>query len=330
MRRTCAGYDAAAMSTVTMASGAADANARAAAFVRRLALLCALLVLAVGALSAFLRLDKAGLGCADWPACYGQAQRAEARGDPPAAPSVGSAIARVAHRASASLALLLVITMVLACHGVRPVLRREGRHAVALLVLALGLALLGIWSRDARLPAVAIGNLLGGFLMLALCVRLALRDRPADARLRRWAALAGGVLLLQIALGAHVSASYAGLSCSGAADCSLGTTWTAAGAPALAPWREPVLLEHAPFNAAGAFTLALHRHAALPVAALLLAVVLLALRRGRRGTGIALLALLVLQAALGLALGAHALPLPVALAHNLVATALLSTLATLL
>ena len=39
---------------------------------RRLALLCAVMVLAVTSLSAFLRLSKAGLGCADWPACYGQ------------------------------------------------------------------------------------------------------------------------------------------------------------------------------------------------------------------------------------------------------------------
>lgn len=317
------------------AAAAADAHARAVALVRRVALLCGLLVLAVTVLSAGLRLHKAGLGCAHWPACYGQAQRAEAAGpaaaDAPAAgSSAGTAAARLAHRVSASLALLLVITMALACYGVRPVLRREGRLVLALLALALGLALLGVWSRNPRLPAVAIGNLLGGFLMLALCVRLACRGGRADARLRGWALLAGAALLLQIALGALVSASFAGLACSGAADCSLATSWASGAAQALDPWREPVLLERAPFNAAGALTLALHRHAALPVAALLLAVALLALRRGRPRSGCALLGLLAAQVVLGLALVAFALPLPVALLHNLVATALLSTLATLL
>jgi len=48
----------------------------------RIALVCALLVLAIAGVSAFLRLSKVGLGCEPWPACYGQELRTLQRGEP--------------------------------------------------------------------------------------------------------------------------------------------------------------------------------------------------------------------------------------------------------
>ena len=52
-------------------------------------------------------------------------------------------------------------------------LRREAALSLALLTLALSLALLGLFTPGARVPAVAMANLLGGFVMLALAARLA-------------------------------------------------------------------------------------------------------------------------------------------------------------
>lgn len=297
-------------------------------FLRRLALCCALMVLAVTSLSAFLRLSKAGLGCADWPACYGQELRRLQQGTAPSPDAqTATAAARLAHRVTASTALLLVITMLMVCFGSQPLLVREGRLALALLGLALFLAVLGFWSSAARVPAVAMGNLLGGFLMLALCVRLARTDRVApSAGLREWAAAAALLLVLQVALGGLVSASFAGLSCSGWSDCSPAAALQTSGWDSLNPWREPVLAATPPINPAGALANSLHRHAGLALALMLLPLAVLALRGGRPRSAVLLLVLFGAQLAVGFAMSALALPLGLALLHNLLAAALLATL----
>lgn len=297
---------------------------------RRLALLCAVLVLAVTSLSAFLRLSKVGLGCADWPACYGQdlrrAQQGRAASDEA---QVATAIARLAHRITASGALLLVITMVLICLGSKPLFVREGSLALALLALALFLAVLGWWSSTARVPAVAMGNLLGGFLMLALCARLALPAAPvASAGARAALVLAATLLIVQVALGGLTSASYAGLSCTGWGDCGLRESWQPAGWGSLDPWREPVLAATGG-NPSGALANSLHRHLALVVLLVLLPIAALAWRAGRRRTAVVVLVLLAAQLVAGVVLSAMALPLPLALLHNLLAAALLAAVLSL-
>ena len=161
--------------------------------VRRIAWLCALLVLVIAALSAYLRLAKAGLGCTPWPQCYGQALRAQQQGIAPSdAVAQEVALARLAHRVIASLALVLVIVLALSALTARPLRRDEAALALGLLALVLFLAGLGLRTGASRLPAVAIGNLLGGFAMLALSVRLALAGTAkgtTDAPLRRGVAI---------------------------------------------------------------------------------------------------------------------------------------------
>lgn len=300
------------------------------ALLRRLALLCLVMVLAVTSLSAYIRLSKAGLGCADWPQCYGQGLRQAQQGIAPGADEqTATAAARLAHRVTAVTALLLIVTMVMVCYGKRPALRAEGAMALALLVLALLLAVLGRWSSGARVPAVAMGNLLGGFAMLALSARLAVAGLPVRAlRLRAWVVLCVLLLLVQVALGGLLSASYAGLSCSGAADClasARGIGWAA-----LDPWREPVLNPGLPVNPLGALPQLLHRGLALALVLLLVPLALAAWRHGRPRSGAALLGLIVLQVGAGLALAALSLPLALALAHNLLAAGLLTVLVLLL
>lgn len=306
------------------------------ALLRRLALLCTALVLAITTLSGFIRLSNAGLGCADWPQCYGSRLRAAPQ--PPGATAaaaaddgVGVALARTAHRVVAVLALLLVLTMVAVCFGNAPLLWREGLLALGLLALAVFLAVLGRSTAGARVPAVAIGNLLGGFAMLGLSWRLAAPPRAPDAPPHRTLAMAARVgaalLLVQLALGALVSASHAGLSCAGPAEC-----WRAADAAGwpwqlLDPWREPRFEAGTtlPLNPGGAIAQVVHRGGALLVLAVLAPLGIAAWRDGRRRAGSALLALLLLQLGLGALTALLGLPMALALAHNVVAACLLAT-----
>ena len=300
-------------------------------FLRRLALLCAVMVLAVTSLSAYLRLSKAGLGCADWPQCYGQTLRQLQQGVAVSTEEqTATAAARLLHRIVAVIALLLVIMMVMVCFGSKPLLWSQGALALALLALALFLAVLGRWSSSARVPAVTMGNLLGGFAMLALCARLAMAGQaPRVLRPRFWVVAALVLLVAQVALGGLVSASFAGLSCSSGwlecAQAARGVGWDT-----LDPWREPVLAAAPPFNPAGALAQALHRGLALALALVLVPLAVAALRQGRPRIGAVLLVLLALQVLIGVVMTQSSLPLVFALLHNLLGAGLLVALALLL
>ncbi|MEQ1805807.1 MAG: COX15/CtaA family protein [Burkholderiaceae bacterium] len=303
-----------------------DPTDRRLLLLRRLAGVCAALVLAVTSLSAFMRLSHAGLGCTDWPQCYGQRLRQLQQGVPASADEQSATtVARVLHRVFATAALFLVVSMVLVCLGTRPVLRSEAAMALALLGLALFLAVLGRWSSGARVPAVALGNLLGGFAMLALSTRLAVAGVPVEAlRLRVWVGAAMFLLLAQIALGGLVSASYAGLSCNAWSEClaaARDVDWDT-----LNPWREPRLNPLPPVNPDGALVHALHRGLGIVQVAVILPLAALALRRGRPGSAAALLILLLAQVAVGTLMSLDALHLQFALLHNVLAAALLATL----
>lgn len=174
------------------------------AWLRGSALLCLALILAVTTLSAFVRLSNAGPGCEPWPQCFHErATRLAARAAGAAPESEAVLAARGAHRIAASSALLVVIALVALSLGPRPYLQREGRHALALLALVAFLAVLGRWSAGTVAPAITLGNLLGGFLLFAMCWRLALpaASQP-NGTLQRFAAIAVVALLVQVMLGA--------------------------------------------------------------------------------------------------------------------------------
>lgn len=295
---------------------------------RRMAWLCAVMVLVITSLSAFIRLSKAGLGCVPWPQCYGQELRAQQQGGAAQEADTATAAARLAHRVIASSALLLVLVMVMTALGSRPALWPLGRMALGLLFLALFLAVLGRWTANARIPAVTLGNLLGGFAMFALSVCMALaagrapagRARDGGSGVARWAWLGATALVLNVALGGLVSAGYAGLSCPQLGGCDT----SAAAWQALDPWHEPQTDAARPGNPAGSGVHALHRVGGLLVAALLLPLAVVAWRGGRRAAAAAVLGLLALQVALGAGLVLGGLPLGVALAHNVVAALLLA------
>lgn len=301
---------------------------------RRLVALCAWLVIAIIGLSAFIRLSHDGLGCADWPQCYGQRlQQAHPAGVAKVVDAPAVAVARAAHRVAAVAALGVILMMIGMRLTRRPVAWREGWMECALLALALFLAVLGRYSSGARVPAVTLGNLLGGFAMLALCWRLRQRMNdttrvPLPRALRLGAVLALLALLGQIALGGLVSAGYAGLSCGPADEC-VALAARAQAAAAFNPWREPAFALASvpgPVNPDGAALHLAHRLGGVLTAALVLGVGGWALRCGRVRQGRWILAALVTEVVLGLLMVALGLPLALTLAHNLGAAALLALL----
>lgn len=169
---------------------------------RRLCWTCVLLLLVVTTASAWLRLAQPRPACHDWPGCR---EAGRPQDSVPAAGAPGLlTLTRGTHRVAASTVLVMIgALLVLAWR--RP---RDGvaaAHALTLLVLALGLALLGIVTPGSRAAAVLLGNLLGGLLMLALAWRLlrGLQGAPAVSGPLAAAALAGLLVwLVQAALGA--------------------------------------------------------------------------------------------------------------------------------
>jgi len=292
------------------------------AVLRRTAWICVFLVFSIVGISAWIRLSAAGLDCSPWPQCYGQVRDA--------APSTVIDVLRVAHRVSAVLLLPLILLLVMGGFARKPDLWAQRWTAALALAVTLFLAVLGRWTAGSRLPAIALGNLLGGFVLLALCLRMALVGSPAWSRLRlavaarRWRNLALAVVLLQVALGGLVSSALAALSCPELTRCGLPDpfTWQA-----LNPWHVPVVdAGRWPLRPEGTLLQLLHRSVALLAAVAVAVCAALLLRSGWRRTGWLLLGLLALQLGLGLTLVLAGLPLALAVAHNLVAALLLALL----
>lgn len=291
---------------------------------RTIAIACAVLVLAITSLSAFIRLSRAGLGCEPWPQCQAQVLREAKQG---AAPAPGGAVAaaRIAHRITAVGALLLVIAMLMVTYASAPPLARQGRLVLALLGLAVFLAVLGRMTADSRLPAVVLGNLLAGLAMFAVSCRLVTATRPAGTAApmdAAWVWLALALLAVQIMLGGLVSAAHAGASCPRLTGCDLGTaSWQA-----FNPWHEP---DPGAGVGAGALLHMAHRAAGVLTAVLVAALGYAAWRRGHRA-GALVLALVVLEPGAGIGLVARSTPLALALLHNVFAALLLAAVASLL
>jgi len=300
---------------------------------RALAIVSLLFVLALVSVSAYLRLDHSGIGCPEWPACYGLIGAAE---EP--APTVGSTYERLAleaqepmswatpvHRLVASVLGLLVLAMALI--SLRQ--RRDRLLSLALLGLTVFLAWLGIYSGGLHSPAVVMGNLGGGFAMLGLLGWMVFRDaRPranASNRVRRWVVAALLLLCIQIALGGLTSANFAATACMSVPDCH--GTWLP-GSDLTKAFDLSRQHEIGPTGLAlgGAERADIHKLHRLVAAATLLTALLaggLAMA-GRMGlTAVFVVALVVLEFSVGVAAILTDLPIGVAVAHNWLAAILL-------
>jgi cytochrome c oxidase assembly protein subunit 15 len=305
-----------------------------------------LLTFVVIVVGAYVRLEDAGLGCPDWPGCYGQmlgvpddpheVAKAE-QAFPGKTVDKGRAWKEMLHRYLAgTLGLLIAAIAMLAWRR-----RRAIGHPPTLSVVLVGIvafqAALGMWTVTLLLkPAIVTLHLLGGMTTLALTTWLALRElgppappREAALRLRAWAVAALAVLCAQIALGGWVSANYAALACPDFPTCQ--GAWV----PGMDFGNAFHVLRELGMTAGGAplsqeALTAIQWSHRLGALITLLVVGGLAARALRepavRGAAWTILGLLIVQVGLGIANVLLRLPLVLAAAHNAVAALLLAAL----
>ncbi|MEN9705955.1 MAG: hypothetical protein RLZZ393_1834 [Pseudomonadota bacterium] len=323
---------------------------------RRLALAGVVLGLCVVVFGAYVRLTYAGLGCPDWPGCYGHvtplgAQAANA-GTPDAPLEVGKAWREMIHRYAAStLGLIIVVIAALSIAW-----RRERQVPRAMPIVLVGLVLfqgiLGMLTVTWKVkPLIVTSHLAFGLLTVAVLWWLWLslrRTQLADGgfvpramqgagrtALARGAALAGLVaLVVQILLGGWTSTNYAAIACPDLPTCQAQWWPQADFGEGFVLWRglgvnyEGGVLD-LPARVAIHFT---HRLGAIVATMALLFAAITTLRSGAgrasRMASRGVLAALALQLAIGVLMVLHAFPLGLATAHNAGAAVLL--LATLL
>ncbi|WP_165675556.1 COX15/CtaA family protein [Metapseudomonas otitidis] len=298
-----------------------------------LAALATVLALVVVLLGAYTRLTHAGLGCPDWPGCYGfigvpqtDAQLAHAERHFPENPvEAQKGWNEMVHRYFAGVLGLVILG--LAVHA----LVRRGRDGqplrlpLVLLGVVITQAAFGMWTVTLKLwPQVVTAHLLGGFTTLALLFLLSLRLSGAlpalslPTGLRRLAAAALALVIGQIALGGWVSSNYAAVACVDLPTCH-GQWW-----PAMDFANGFHLTQHIGPNYLGGQLDSDARtaiHMTHRLGALVVTLTLLALAWRLRGEGLGrfaglLLAVLALQVGLGISNVLFHLPLPVAVAHN--------------
>jgi heme a synthase len=294
---------------------------------------------------AFTRLTDSGLGCPDWPGCYGSASPLGARDEIHAAQSAmptgpvtwSKAWIEMIHRYLAMAVGALILVMTIVSWLERRRLPHSPWWATLTLVWVIVQGLFGKYTVTLKLyPAIVTAHLLGGLVLLALLAvqHEAFRDRALALapRLRRLAVAALVVLTLQIALGGWVSTNYAVLACTGFPSCN-GQWW-----PAMDFERGFTLLRHLghagdgtllPFEALVAIHF-VHRAFAVVAAALLVWLAWRLWRVGVRGFAASLTGLLVLQIASGLSNVVLGWPLVAALLHTAGAAALVLLLTLLL
>ena len=288
-----------------------------------LALATVFLTFIVVVVGAYVRLSDAGLGCPDWPLCYGRPIQ-DAGEDARAWKEMG-------HRYLAGVLGMLIFILTFVAWRTR----QSPWLATALAALVVFQATLGKWTVTMLLkPAIVVAHLAGGMALLALLVWFALErfalGRPKARELRVPAVLALVVLSVQIVLGGWVSANYAALACPDLPLC-LGQAVPAMDfGNAFHVLRELGRTDAGELLPQAALT-ALHwSHRRFALVAL--AVVGWAgfrTLKTYRALGAAILALLLLQFGLGVANVAFNLPLALAAAHNAGAAALLASLVVL-
>jgi len=301
-------------------------------------------------LGAYTRLTDAGLGCPDWPGCYGfltvpteVSDISEAEQAFPERPvEAHKAWNEMIHRYFAgSLGLIILAIFIMSLKARLPMLLPS-----VLLATVCFQAALGMWTVTMNLqPAVVMGHLLGGFTTFSLLLlmtlqlrqkikaswipKLELKVRPS---LIIGFKLATVVLVLQIALGGWTASNYAAVACIELPVCESG-------------WQERFDLKQAlsiptghadyefgvfPYEARMTIHI-LHRFGALFTTLILVGLIwkLFSYRQAASNKmAWSLSGFLTLQVLLGLSNVVFHLPLAVAVAHNFVAACLLLTLLT--
>ncbi|MBW3695585.1 heme A synthase [Vibrio sp. T187] len=200
----------------------------------RLVQLSLVMTLIVIMLGAYTRLSDAGLGCPDWPGCYGQlsvpteSHEIEAANSlyPERAVEQGKAWLEMIHRYFAGTLGLLVFACAFWCMRIQGLPKTLPIVIVATVILQ---AALGMWTVTLKLmPIIVMAHLIGGFTLFCLLALLCCSLRNVqqhidhlhiDPALRYWAVAGLAVLAGQIFLGGWTSSNYAALMCTALPIC---------------------------------------------------------------------------------------------------------------
>ncbi len=311
----------------------------------RFSCVLAFIVIVIGA---YTRLSDSGLGCPDWPGCYGKLivpdQTVSVNEAYPERPlEHAKAWTEMVHRYAASL-LGLLILIIAFMSWTKSSLSGMRVFASALLLLVIFQGMLGMWTVTLLLkPVIVLSHLIGGLTILSLLYWTVLRQQSAQHPV----SIAGGrkflplvitamiVLGIQITLGGWTSTNYAALACPDFPTCQ-GVWWPNMDfSEGFILWRglgvdyEGGVLHG---SARTAIHMA-HRIGAVITFCTILLIALQAIRSGMKNmkmTGMVVLIVLIAQVSLGIANIKFYLPLSVAVAHNGVAALLLLSLVTLL
>lgn len=318
--------------------------------IHRLATIAIIVTFCVIVLGAWVRLSHAGLGCPDWPGCYGQLTWPDAAQEiqqanqafPERPFESGKAWREMVHRYLAGSLMLLVFTIGWKAWR-QPSDNPTVKYIAAVLVLLIIFqALLGMWTVTLKLkPVIVMAHLLGGMTSFALLIwllfsnRRRVGDKPSMniRRMRGPIITAITVLAMQVALGGWTSANYAALACPDAPMCT-GQWWPETNfSEAFVLWREIGVdyeggVLDQPARAAIHLT---HRIGAVITLLVLVTLAIRALRIPKlRAGGQALITLVLAQFTLGVLNVVLHLPLINAVAHNAGAALLLASLLGLL
>jgi heme a synthase len=313
--------------------------------IARVATVLAFIVIVVGA---YTRLSDAGLGCPDWPGCYGKLLVPDEVDAGNVNLSVrplehAKAWKEMIHRYVASTLGLLILIMA-SISWIKKSLSNTRMFTSALLMLVIFQGMLGMWTVTLLLkPVIVMSHLLGGLTILSLLCWTILRQQSRHGvfvsngykKILPLVIFALIVLVMQISLGGWTSSNYAALACPDFPTCQ-GVWWPNMDfKQGFILWRglgidyEGGVLHG---SARTAIHMA-HRIGAIFTFITVLYVAIQAISSGMKYlklTGVVTLILLIAQVSLGVANVVFHLPLSVAVAHNGVAALLLLSLVTLL
>ena len=314
---------------------------------RRLNLVALILCFIVVVVGAYVRLSDAGLGCPDWPGCYGHLTVPDADHEIAAAEQqfpqrpveAHKAWKEMGHRYLASTLGLLIVGLA----ALSVIKRREGvprRLPWVLVALVIFQGVLGMWTVTWQLKPLAVSaHLLGGLSTLALLFwqwlsvsdgRLRIKRGHNGERLslRVYAVVALALLAVQIFLGGWTSSNYAALACPDLPTCHGVWLPDTDVKEAFTLWRGlGTNYEFGVLDSRARVTIHfVHRLGALTVTAVLLGLIVLLWRRDAKPLAVGVFVALTVQVMIGISIVWLQLPLTLAAAHNAGAALLLLSL----
>ena len=312
------------------------------AWLSRLLLVALGLAILTVTISSYIRLAESGLGCDDWPSCFGQYHYNESAQGINVLMEKGEhsphRMVRVAHRLVTSTlgAIILFVFITSWRPAYRGILGRL--VPTSLLLLTVILASIGRIHPVQPLPILTLSNFVGGLLLVVLIFYLYLRttlfpDSAIKTKMSPLLRLGMLIVALQILLGGWTSANYAGASCDGLFACQTSEQENIGIVEALLPVQALLLDGNKQVVIGAKMPVIQLAHHVLALFTLLyfvfLVVVLMRSERRLYNPCLLVLAMLILQCLLGLTALAFQLPLVIISIHNLLAALLLISVTSL-